>query len=185
MPFYRLAPGRPVARQSWEADVPALRAPRAGPSTPWGFANPRWRGIVPLSSPSEYYSDAHILWWKLTSRDEPDLMVYWPLRASENFPLKQAKLLIETKPGSPSETSSGRPLGEAEHISPMATVPFASFRYGGTYQGFSAPRSQKPLGRSATFRPQGSDASPKAERENGALRLGAELCAHALTSVGC
>ena len=146
-----------------------------------GFANPRWRGIVPLSSPSEYYSDAHILWWKLTSRDEPDLMVYWPLRASENFPLKQAKLLIETQPGSPSETSSGRPLGEAEHISPMATVPFASFRYGGTYQGFSAPRSQKPLGRSA----RRSDASPKAERENGALRLGAELCTHALTSTGC
>lgn len=24
-----------------------------------GFANPRWRGIVPLSSPSEYYADAY------------------------------------------------------------------------------------------------------------------------------
>ena len=34
MPFYRLASGGPVARQSWEADVPPLRAPRAGPSTP-------------------------------------------------------------------------------------------------------------------------------------------------------
>ena len=27
--------------------------------------------------------------------------------------------------------------------------------------------------------------SPRAERENGALRLGAELCTHALTSTGC
>ena len=66
-------------------------------------------------------------------------------------------------------------------MSSLIRVDEARKQYGSGAADDAALRRAMRAGKRAQRR---SDASPRAERENGALRLGAELCAHALTSTG-